>query len=101
MIDWFNLVSNLLWILGCALALSTFSYASWKASLRGERLLERLNRHTYRFALGLAGLLFSLGLAATSTEIWRIGIWSLLGAFSLATMVVAYTKFPRKNQTRR
>jgi len=36
MIDWFYLAANSLWILGSTAALATFSYASWKASLKDK-----------------------------------------------------------------
>ena len=38
MIDWLNLIANTFWILGCALALATVSYAGWQASVEDKKI---------------------------------------------------------------
>jgi hypothetical protein len=82
MIDWFNVAGNALWILGCAIALAALSYASWEASLSGEKFLTRLRRPAVLASLYLAGLLFSLGLAATSGRSLETVLWlALAGGF--------------------
>ena len=50
MIDWPRVLSSAVWIGGAALALATLSYASWLASLRGERLRAVLQRSAYQRA---------------------------------------------------
>jgi hypothetical protein len=80
MIDWFNVAGNGLWILGCAIGLAALSYASWEASLSGERFTARLRRPGIMAFLYLAGLLFSLGLAATSGRTLETILWLALGA---------------------
>jgi len=77
-IDWVSVGSNALWILGCAIALATLSYASWEASLYREKFGMRLQRPSFQASLNLAGLLFSLGLAATSDALWEKALWLLL-----------------------
>ncbi len=78
MIDWFNLLANTFWILGCALALATLSYASWQASVANEKMRMVLSSPAYKISLYTAGALFSIGLAATSDRIWEILLWTIL-----------------------
>jgi hypothetical protein len=83
MIDWFNLAANALWILGCALALGTLSFASWQASIRNEKLRQRLSQNSIQAAFDIAGILFCAGLAATSDSTLEIVLWSVLGILFL------------------
>jgi hypothetical protein len=78
MIDWYNLASNILWIFGSALALAVLSYASWNASVTGEKLRNTLGKSSYQAALHAAGLLFCLGLAATTGRGWEMWLWLAL-----------------------
>ena len=78
MIDWVSVGSNALWILGCAIGLATLSYASWEASVYDEKFTARLRSTPILVSLNLAGLLFSLGLAATSDSTIEIILWLLL-----------------------
>ena len=78
MIDWVNLVENTFWILGCALALATFSYASWQAFRNHEKFSYRLGQKNIRIPSNIGLLLFCIGLAATSTRWWEIGLWIIL-----------------------
>jgi hypothetical protein len=96
MIDWLNLFSNSLWILGLALALATLSYASWEASLHKEKFRSRLNRAPIQAALSLAGVLFCAGLAATSDSTLEIVLWAALAAAFAAQIVVLGVQGRRK-----
>ncbi len=78
MINWLNLLANTFWILGCALALATLSYASWQAYIENEKMCMVLSLPTYKISLYAAGILFSIGLAATSDRIWEILLWTIL-----------------------
>jgi len=78
MINWLNLLANTFWILGCALALATLSYASWQASVANEKMGMVLSSPAYKISLYAAGALFSIGLAATSDRIWEILLWTVL-----------------------
>lgn len=78
MIDWYSLVANSIWVLALALALSVISLASWKANLGGESLKDQLNRSSWGIPLNLAGVLFCLGLFATSETWWEKGLWVLV-----------------------
>ena len=75
MIDWYNLAANSLWILALALALAAISFARWEAVQRREKLGQILNQRGWQVALHLAGVLFSLGLAATSDVGWERIVW--------------------------
>jgi len=87
MIDWVSVGSNALWILGCAVALATLSYASWEASVYHEKFTSRLKRTPMQISLNLAGLLFSLGLAATSDALFERILWLLL-VIAFAAMLI-------------
>lgn len=89
MIDWFNLAANALWILGLALALGTFSYASWEASLHDEKLRQRLGHPAIQAAFDLAGVMFCAGLAATSDRVWETALWAVLGFLFLIQALAA------------
>lgn len=78
MIDWGSVVANSLWISGCALALALISYASWQASVSGGALRRRLGLRPYRLGFAAAGLLFCLGLGATTHSWVEIVIWLVL-----------------------
>lgn len=82
MIDWFDLFANSLWILGCALALAALSYASWQASLAGEKLGAHLEMPGSRRALFASGLLFCTGLAILSATTLELVLWLILGILS-------------------
>ncbi len=90
MIDWISVGSNALWIVGCAVALATLSYASWEASVYGEKFRLRLQRPPIQASLNVAGLLFSLGLAATSDALWEKVLWLLLAAGFIYQLVALW-----------
>ena len=94
MIDWISVGSNALWIIGCAIGLATLSYASWEASEYGEKLTTRLRSTTILAFLNLAGLLFSLGLAATSDSTIEIILWLLL-AIAFGGLIIHLVVIPR------
>ena len=92
MIDWYNLVMNSFWILGCAIALATLSYASWEASLLKEKFLNRLRESKYQITLNLAGLLFCIGLAGTTDVVWQQILWGLLGLGFVLQIAMEYKR---------
>ena len=98
MIDWANLAANALWIVGCAIALGTLSYASWEASVVKDKFTNRLKLPSYQIALNLAGFLFSAGLAWTSDTTLETVLWSILTVAFFAQMVAAYWR--RRNTGR-
>jgi hypothetical protein len=93
MIDWLNLAFNALWIIACALALATLSYASWQASITKQRTLALLKKTDYTLSLNIAGLLFCAGLAGTSTSTLEIVLWAVLGVlFAVQVVLLAFNK---------
>ncbi|HZY43984.1 MAG TPA: hypothetical protein VFF70_04465 [Anaerolineae bacterium] len=83
-IDWGEIFSNALWILGCAIALAAFSYADWRADQEHEKLRAQFARPKFRLAFGLSLVLIGLGLAASSNSIITLIVWlSLTLVFSI------------------
>jgi phosphatidylglycerophosphate synthase len=87
MIGWYEVASNAIWIVGCALALATISYADWLADQRHEKLRAQFARPNLRLAIELSLTLFCLGLAATSTTAIAILIWIILTVWSAIQLV--------------
>jgi len=96
MIDWYNLVMNAFWILGCAVALATLSYASWEASATGKKFKVTLGQPNTQIILNLAGLLFCIGLAGTSDARWQQIIWALLGLGFFVQIVMEFVKVKKE-----
>jgi hypothetical protein len=79
MIDWLGLAASSLWVLGLALGLAAASFACWTSS--GQKGAGPPSRTSWRVraAFDVAGVLFSVGWAASSVEAWeRLG-WGLMG----------------------
>ena len=91
-IDWFNLAANSLWIIGCALALAAFSYASWQASMFNETLRARLETPGIQRALFFAGLLFCMGQAMLSDSLLVTVLWGVLGLAFCVGLVLAFRR---------
>lgn len=78
MIDWFSLAANSLWIIALSVGLATFGIARWEAQVNGQKLAERLSQPGKQSAMKVAGLLFCLGLAGTSEQLWQTIVWIVL-----------------------
>jgi hypothetical protein len=78
MIDWYNLIANLLWIIALALALSVVSIARWEARAKGQKLRDALNTNRWLVTLNTAGITFCGGMAALSDPLWEQVVWLLL-----------------------
>ncbi len=92
MINWGNLAANAAWIVGCAIALAALSYASYEAAESGEKFSVRLQQRGDQIVLGLAGLLFCLGLAATSGNNLLAIVWLALAVTFLTMGVIQLLK---------
>ena len=97
MINWLLVLSSAVWIGGAALALATLSYASWFASLRGERLRAVLQQPAYQLWLRAAACLFCAGLALTAAAGLETILWLLLAVISAAAFISSWRK-RRRNQ---
>ena len=78
MIDVWEVVANSVWILGLAVLLAAFSWASWAASAEGIRFRAVLRRPGIQRVLILGLMLFCAGLAATARAWWERTLWGLL-----------------------
>ena len=78
MIDWFNLIANLLWIIALALTLSVVSIARWEAIEKGQKLRDALNTNRWLVTLNTAGITFCGGMSALSDALWEQVVWLLL-----------------------
>jgi hypothetical protein len=95
MIDWPLVLFSAVWISGAALALATLSYASWSASLRGERLRAVLQRSEYRRVLLAAACLFCVGLGLTAASWLETILWIVLAVISAATFIALWRQARR------
>lgn len=78
MIDWYNVFANSLWIIALAFALATISFARFEAHIHGIKLGKLLSKPDWQVKLNLAGLIFCLGLAATSSKTWEQVVWGVM-----------------------
>ena len=83
MINWWDLAANSIWVLAIVFALAVFSVAYYQAQREGEKIRSILNAPRFALQLNLAGAIFCLGMAATSTRWWEFLLWIILmGLFS-------------------
>jgi hypothetical protein len=87
MINWPQVLANSIWISGAALALATFSYASWLASTRDKRLRDTLGQTTLQPLLRGAALLVCLGLGLTANSLLETTLWLTLALLSAAAFI--------------
>ncbi len=95
MIDWPLVLFSAVWIGGAALVLATLSYASWSASLRGERWRVVLQRSEYQRVLLAAACLICVGLGLTATSWLEAVLWLMLAVISAATFISLWRKARR------
>jgi hypothetical protein len=95
MIDWPLVLFSAVWIGGAALALAAFSYASWSASMHGERLRTVLQRSEYQRVLLVAACLICAGLGLTATSWLEAVLWIILAVISAAAFISLWRKAHR------
>jgi uncharacterized membrane protein YidH (DUF202 family) len=59
-IDWRDVFSNALWILGCAVALATLSYADWRADRDHAKLRGQFAKPKYRMSIEIILAVFAI-----------------------------------------
>ncbi len=79
MIDLWGVFSNFLWILGLAVLLATWSYATYEAKISDKKVGEKFDELGYALSLDVGLLLFCAGLAATEHRWWARLIWIGMG----------------------
>ena len=97
MIDWYHLLTNALWIFGCAVVIATISYTSWEASMQKNSFKEIIRQHNIQLTLNLGGFLFSIGLVGTTEIMWQIILWALISLGFLIQIIIESLK-KNKNQ---
>ena len=97
MIDWYNLITNAVWMFGCSVVLATLSYASWEASTQTSSFKELIRQHKIQISLNIGGFLFAIGLAGTTQIMWQKIIWMIL---SLGFLIQIMSESLIKNKPR-
>jgi hypothetical protein len=95
MIDWWNVFTHALWIMGLAVALAVLSYSDWTTSCRGEGFLATL-KHTVQEPVLLLGLAVTCLGAGLGVDVWwRRVLWFLLAAGFVISMAHTYLSRPQ------
>jgi len=79
MIDVWGIITNTLWILGLAVILAVWSYASYEAGRRKLKVRHVTNELGYALALNAGLVLFLAGMATTEERGWARGLWIVIG----------------------
>ncbi len=87
MIDWPQVVANVVWILGAALALAVLSYASWQSNMQAKRLRDVWRQPVYQVLLRTAAALFCAGMGLTASGLLEAALWLILAGLSLASLI--------------
>ncbi|MDO9087387.1 MAG: hypothetical protein Q7U53_14355, partial [Anaerolineaceae bacterium] len=88
-INWNSLISNTIWILALAWLLAVLSMAYWSAQTNNRKLIAELDRPERQMQLNLGGMLFCVGLALVSEQLWQMLILIALGILFLVQLVFA------------
>ncbi len=84
MIDIWGVFSNSLWILGLAVLLAVWSYASYQAGRSKRKVRRKLNELGYALALDAGMLLFLAGMVTTEDRWWARVLWIVLSLAVIA-----------------
>jgi len=84
MIDVWGVFSNFLWILGLAVLLAVWSYASYAAGRSKQKVRQKLNELGYALALDAGMVLFLAGMTMTEDRGWARGLWIVIGVGVIA-----------------
>ena len=86
--QWISTAGLILRVLGVLLALASIGYATWGSSPGRERWIERLGNPRVEAGLYLAGLSFSLGMAAAARSRLESILWLLLALTFVVQLVI-------------
>ena len=89
LINWNSLISNAIWIISLAWLLAVLSMSIWSARENDRKLSAELDRPNRQMQLNLGGMLFCVGLALVSEELWQMIILIALGILFLVQLVLA------------
>lgn len=85
---WISTAGVILRVLGVLLALASIGYATWDSSPNRQRWIERLGHPWVEAGLYLAGLSFSLGMAAVARSQLESILWLLLALTFVVQLVI-------------
>lgn len=88
MIDWYHLLTNAIWILGCAVVLATISYTSWEASVHHSSFKEFVRQYKIQLSLSVGGAFFAIGLAGTTQILWQQILWAIISLGFLIQIII-------------
>ena len=89
LINWNSLISNAIWIISLAWLLAVLSMSIWSARENNRKLSAELDRPNHQMQLNLGGMLFCVGLALVSEQLWQMLILIALGVLFLVQVVLA------------
>ena len=95
LINWNSLISNTIWILALAWLLAVISMAIWSARENNRKLSTELDQPNRQMQLNLGGMLFTVGLALVSAELWQMIILIVLGVLFFIQLVIAARSLQR------
>jgi ABC-type nickel/cobalt efflux system permease component RcnA len=95
MIDWWGLVSNLLWVVGLAIVLAAFSMAHYRARTGQVRLRQWLRGAGFQFPFCIGIILVGLGVALSGQEWWE----KIIGGLVALAFVVEALRLWRRQPT--
>ena len=78
MINWWDVGSNALWIIGLAMLLAAYSYHRYDVAQRSEYARHGWGQNKPGFVSRLGLLFLSVGLGATSDSWLARGMWGIL-----------------------
>jgi hypothetical protein len=73
--NWQYILSSLLWIIGLAGVLATFSFAAWQSTASGRRLSEIMRTPRFLAPLCIGLEFFSIGMAIGGLVAYRRAPW--------------------------
>jgi hypothetical protein len=97
-IDVWGVLANVLWVLGLAVLLASWSLAYDRAHRARRKVRAVLATPGYGLAVDLGMLLFVAGMAATEHRAWARVIWIVLGLAIAAQRVVTLVRLPSSNE---
>ena len=95
MIDVWGVLSNSLWILGLAVLLAVWSYASYQASRTKQKIRTIVDKLHYALILDAGLLLCLLGMATTEDRWWARALWLIISAGVVAEGVWRIVEYRR------
>lgn len=86
-INWVSLLFHVVWIIGLAVILATFSYHHWQANQQNRPLREQLRLPGFVRPVWMGVILVTIGLAGTSQTVWEAIVWVILSLVALFNLL--------------